>query len=222
MIRICKPIDSILAGAPLTVEEVERIAAVGEEVVAGGESAATEFQVVGRQAVRHDQMRLALDAGPVWQLVVIRIRVVQETTFLHQQPPGVQTGSVTAVPAQAAALPWFAAATRPRGGCDPARRPRTIRSASPIASRGSRCRTRRRGSRLRRVGVAPMPKRSRTRSAADYVRRTASDAPERDPAGEHTLGGEVAPGHPRVEHAVRVSPIRRPGSHRGRRDSASS
>ena len=46
-------------GRALRIQEIERVAAVMEEIVAGRERAAAEFRVVGRQAVGHDQMRLA-------------------------------------------------------------------------------------------------------------------------------------------------------------------
>ena len=37
-------------GGALAIQEVERVAAIGEEVVAGGEGAAAEFRIVGGEA----------------------------------------------------------------------------------------------------------------------------------------------------------------------------
>ncbi len=60
-------------GGTFPVKEVERIPAVGKEVIPCREGAAAKLRVVGRQAVGHDQMPFALDRRPIWQLIIISI-----------------------------------------------------------------------------------------------------------------------------------------------------
>ena len=77
---------------PFTVEHVESILHVGKEIVGGDESEVLVESVVVRLVGRRDhQVRLVLNVDPVRQLVAERVPVVQETTLLYQQPPGVGT-----------------------------------------------------------------------------------------------------------------------------------
>src|SRR6266446_217455 len=45
-------------------------------------------------------MRSVIDHKPVWQLIVIGIRVVEKTALLHEQTPGVDTWTIAAIPAE--------------------------------------------------------------------------------------------------------------------------
>jgi hypothetical protein len=82
------------------VQHVEGVAAVGEEIVGGGEAAAAEFHVVGRQRVGHHEVRTSMLACPIRQLVVIGVGVIEEPAFLDQQAPRVEARPVTTIPAQ--------------------------------------------------------------------------------------------------------------------------
>src|SRR5207247_6394287 len=86
----------------LAVEHVEAVLHEREVVVAGEEAAAPELRVVGREAVRHDEVWSVAHAYPVRELVVVRIGVVEKATLVDEQPPGVHAGAVAAVPAQRA------------------------------------------------------------------------------------------------------------------------
>ena len=130
-------------GRALAIQEVERVAAVMKEVVAGREHAAAELRIVGGHRVGDDQMRLALDPGPVRQFVVVGVGIVEKPAFLDDQPPRVHAGPAAAIPAER---------TLPHGRLDRGDGagdagafgwPRRVRSAFPSASRDSKCRARR-------------------------------------------------------------------------------
>src|SRR5215469_8540498 len=63
---------SRLRGA-LAIQEVERVAAISEEVVSGREGAAPELRIVGRKAIGDDQVRAAADLCPVRKLIIVSI-----------------------------------------------------------------------------------------------------------------------------------------------------
>src|SRR5215510_7342376 len=86
--------------AALTVEDIEAVLDERVVVVRGEEAAAAELGVVGREAIRHDQVRAIVHAHPVGELVVVRVGVVEEAAFLDQQPTRVDAGAVAAVPAE--------------------------------------------------------------------------------------------------------------------------
>src|SRR5262245_37924723 len=48
-------------------------------------------------------MRASAHHGPVRKLIVVGVRVVKETAFFDDQPPGIHAWAITAVPAQGAA-----------------------------------------------------------------------------------------------------------------------
>src|SRR5258708_22235662 len=55
--------------------------------------------VVG-EVVGHDEMRPPENPGPVWQLVIIGVGIVEEPAFFDHQTPRVDARSITAVPAE--------------------------------------------------------------------------------------------------------------------------
>src|SRR2546425_3281461 len=83
----------------LAVEHVEAVLHEREVVVGGEQAAAAELRIVGREAVRHDQMRALVPAHPVRQLVVVGIRVVEEAALLDEEASRVHAGPVAAIPA---------------------------------------------------------------------------------------------------------------------------
>ncbi len=70
-----------------------------EEVVALGHVATLELGVIFGQRIGHDQLRRALDLGPIGQLIVIGVGVVEESALLDQQAAGVDARRVAAIPA---------------------------------------------------------------------------------------------------------------------------
>lgn len=65
----------------LAVEHVEAVLHEREVVVGGEQAAGAELRVVGREAVRHDQVRAVVHAHPVRQLVVVGVRIVEEAAL---------------------------------------------------------------------------------------------------------------------------------------------
>src|SRR5882672_9426602 len=45
-------------------------------------------------------MRSVIDHNPVWQLIVIGIRVVEKAAFLCQQTPGIDARAIATIPAE--------------------------------------------------------------------------------------------------------------------------
>ncbi len=67
---------------------VERVDEIGEEVVGGDEAVRQqELEIVRVERVRDDEVIPARDVDPVRQLVGIRVRVVEEASFLDDEPP---------------------------------------------------------------------------------------------------------------------------------------
>src|SRR5882757_11336476 len=62
------------------------------------DQAGREPAVVGDDVIRDDQVFLAVDGGPVGQVVVVGVAVVGEAALFDQQFPGVNAGAVAAVP----------------------------------------------------------------------------------------------------------------------------
>ena len=92
------------------VQHIERVLEVVEEAVAGRETGRyAEFHVVGVERVGDHEVRFAVHARPVRQVVVVGVGVVEKTAFLDHQAPGVQRRRVPAVPA---------VGTRPGGALD--------------------------------------------------------------------------------------------------------
>src|SRR5713226_1050296 len=83
----------------LAVEHVEAVLHEREVVVGGEQATAAELRIVGREAVRHDQVRVLVHAHPVRQLVVVGIRVVEEAALFDEEAPRVHAGPVPAIPA---------------------------------------------------------------------------------------------------------------------------
>ena len=108
----------------LAVEHVEAVLHEREVVGRGEEAAGAELRVVGRQAVRHHQVRAIVHAHPVGQLVVVGVRVVEEAAFLDEQAPGVHARPVAAVPAERPLADASSAWRRWPGGCARAPAPR--------------------------------------------------------------------------------------------------
>src|SRR5437016_4752033 len=69
---------------PLAIQHVEAVGHEPEVIVRGEEPAAAKLRVVGGEAVRHDEVRPLVHAHPVRELVVVRIRVVEEATLLRE------------------------------------------------------------------------------------------------------------------------------------------
>src|SRR5579872_5034429 len=81
-----------------TIEPVEGVAAVGEELLAGAEiAAALQAAVIVVEAMGDDEVPLAGDLHPVGQVVVVGITVIKEAAGLDEQTPGVGTRT-TGVP----------------------------------------------------------------------------------------------------------------------------
>src|ERR1700739_1627179 len=49
----------------LLVEDIEAVAQKREEILAGAEYSAAEFRVVGRQRIRHDEVRAVIHVYPI-------------------------------------------------------------------------------------------------------------------------------------------------------------
>ena len=97
---------------PRSVQPVERVAAVGEELLAGAEvAAALQAAVVGVEAVGDDEVAATRDFGPVGQVVVVGVAVVEEAADLDHQAARVRAGAA-GVPADGPA------ADQPRDGFD--------------------------------------------------------------------------------------------------------
>ena len=75
---------------PFAVQAVEGVAQVDEELLAVGEAAIGEAHVVGVERVGHDELRLALDQGPVGQVVVLPARVPAELLRRAGERRGIQ------------------------------------------------------------------------------------------------------------------------------------
>ena len=76
----------------LRVEHVERVSRVGEPIIAGREATGkSELHVVDVQGVGDDQVRLARHDGPVRQIVVVGVRVVEKAALLDHETPRVGT-----------------------------------------------------------------------------------------------------------------------------------
>src|SRR5262249_34583722 len=84
----------------LAIEHVEAVLHEREVVVGREEAAAPELRVVGRQAVRDDEVRAVVHPHPVRQLVVVGVGVVQKAALLDQEAPRVHAGPGAAVPAE--------------------------------------------------------------------------------------------------------------------------
>src|SRR5580658_1931177 len=81
----------------LTVQPVEGVAAIDEEILAGGEvPAALQPAVV---AVGHDEVGVPADAGPVGKIVVVGVAVVEKAAGLDHEPPSVRARTA-GVPAE--------------------------------------------------------------------------------------------------------------------------
>ncbi len=73
------------------VERVEGVGQVAEESLRQVEAlGAGEAAVVGSQRMADDQVGLAADGGPIGQLVVAGVAVVEEAALLDHQGPGVR------------------------------------------------------------------------------------------------------------------------------------
>src|SRR5215207_5865073 len=73
---------------------------IEEEVVAGMGRAADVLPVIGREAVRHDEVWTAVDCEPVGELIVVGVRIVQEAAFLDDEPARVLARAVPTIPAE--------------------------------------------------------------------------------------------------------------------------
>ena len=68
-------------------KKIERVAKVGEELVPGVEPLrGREAHVVHVQRVGDDEVRLAVLGVPVGEVVVVGVRIVQETALLYNEP----------------------------------------------------------------------------------------------------------------------------------------
>src|SRR5580704_913114 len=82
------------SGGTLSIEPIEGVATVGEELLAGAEIPATlQTAIVVVEAVGNDQMAPAGDLRPVRQVVVVGVAIVEESAALHDQPPRARAGS---------------------------------------------------------------------------------------------------------------------------------
>src|SRR5438128_10513461 len=80
-----------LVGA-LRIEDVEGVPYVSEPLVAGSEAAEQpELHVVVVEGVGNDEVGLAGHEGPVWQVVVVGVGVVEKSAFLDDQAARVGT-----------------------------------------------------------------------------------------------------------------------------------
>src|SRR6266851_7432312 len=84
----------------LAVQHVKAIPGIREKIFGSREHTPTEFRVVDTKGVGHHQMRPVVDSDPVWQLIVIGIRVVEKATFLHQQTSRVDARAIATIPAE--------------------------------------------------------------------------------------------------------------------------
>src|SRR5579885_2869485 len=119
----------------LAIEDVEGIAAEGEEIVGGREDAAAELGVVVGESVGYHEMRPAAHRDPVGKLVVVGVAVVEEPAFLDQEAARVDAGRVAAIPADGTLThgPWVSV---PSAGIA-ATRPASTRAASWSRKAGS-------------------------------------------------------------------------------------
>src|SRR6266403_6168365 len=92
------------AFAAQSIQPVEGIAAIGEEIVAGCEvAAALQAAVVAVEGMRNHQMRPSADSNPVGQVVVVGVAVVQKAAGLYHESTRVGAGPPSVPPQRSAA-----------------------------------------------------------------------------------------------------------------------
>src|SRR5580704_2583431 len=67
--------------AALLVQHVERVFVEREIVVRGGERSVRVFRIIVDQGIGNDEMWFARDNLPIWQLVVVGVRVIEEAAL---------------------------------------------------------------------------------------------------------------------------------------------
>ena len=86
----------------LGVQHVERIAQIGEELIARVEALrGREAHVVGVERVRHHQVGARPKLGPERQIIVVIVSVIKKSSLFHQQSAGVRPGA-SRIPAERA------------------------------------------------------------------------------------------------------------------------
>jgi hypothetical protein len=81
---LCLAISLALYLLEIILEQLTKVSSV--TVVAGTD----KTHIVRRQRVRNNEMRLAaMLERPVGQIVRVRIRIILEATFFHNQSPGI-------------------------------------------------------------------------------------------------------------------------------------
>src|SRR5215813_8061786 len=84
----------------LAVQHIKAIPGIREKILGSREHTPAEFRVVDTKGVGHHQMRLVIDHNPVWQFIIIGIRVVEKAPLLHQQTPCVDAWAIATIPAE--------------------------------------------------------------------------------------------------------------------------
>src|SRR5579885_1718766 len=185
----------------LAIEDVEGIAAEGEEIVGGREDAAAELGVVVGESVGYHEMRPAAHRDPVGKLVVVGVAVVEEPAFLDQEAARVDAGRVAAIPADGTLTHGLGERRDGAGDLRALRLLREFEMLDPAPAVAAHV----------EAGVADRPRRRRValerQRAAEHGQRQAAlpedavHAPESDaaPVLEHALRSEVAAVAQRVE-----------------------
>src|ERR1700685_3182028 len=83
-----------------TVQPIEGVAAIDEEILGGGEvAAALQAAVIVVEAMGHDEVRAPADAATVGKIVVLGVAVVEKAAGLDHEPACVRARAA-GVPAE--------------------------------------------------------------------------------------------------------------------------
>jgi hypothetical protein len=87
-------------GGAFAQQQIEGVLGVAEEIIARRKYRPGILGVVDAHRVRHDEMRTAIDQGPIGQLIVVAVGIVEKATFLDYDLPCVNARAIAAIPAE--------------------------------------------------------------------------------------------------------------------------